>query len=223
MKKFDFYEFAAVLCPGALLVLALTRLLPELAFLAKKESYTFGDLGVFVLLSYVAGQLVQAVGNVLAKIWWLCWRGLPTDWVRTEKHKLIAQQQTDRLSQKLSELAGIEAPSGIAGFSESDWYAITRQIYAVVRYAGRSGRVDIFNGYYGMFRGLTASLLVVFVASVVQRGFVHPRVYVLLGSGLVLALFRMHRFAVNYARELFVQFLTTQKGDKSAAPTKEPE
>ncbi len=221
MKKFDFYEFAAVLCPGALLVLALTRLLPELAFLGKKDSYSFGDLGIFVLLSYVAGQLVQAVGNVIAKIWWQFWSGLPTDWVRTGKHDLIAKQQTAQLSDKLSELAGIATPNGISGFSKNDWYGITRQMYAVVRYAGRSMRVDIFNGYYGMFRGLTASLLVVIAASAVQRGFVQPRLYVLLGVGLVLALFRMHRFAVNYARELFVQFLTTQKGDKPAASAKE--
>jgi len=221
MKKFDFYEFAAVLCPGALLVFALTKLFPELSFVGNKETFSFGDLGVFVLLSYVTGQLVQALGNVIAKVWWVFWSGLPTDWVRSGKHKLIAQQQMAQLSGKLSELTGIAVPNGVGAFSQADWYVITRQIYTVVRHAGRSSRVDIFNGYYGMFRGLTASLLLVTTLSVIQRGWVHLRLYVLFTAGVVLAVFRMHRFAVNYARELFVQFLTTQKGDKPPGSTKD--
>ena len=113
---------------------------------------------------------------------------------------------------------GINSPNGLVGFSTEDWYMITRQIYAVVRYVGRSARIDIFNGYYGMFRGLAAALLLVILASALQRGFGHPRLYVLLVGALVLAIFRMHRFAVNYARELFVQFLVTQKSDKAPKP-----
>ena len=223
MKKFDFYEFAAVLCPGALLLFALTRLIPELGFLRNKESFSFGDLGVFVLLAYVAGQLVQAVGNVIAYVWWKCWSGLPSDWPRSGKHKLLAGQQTSALPAKMAELVALNARSGIGDFAADDWYMITRQIYAVVRHAGRSARIDIFNGYYGMFRGLAAALLLVIVAVAVQRGFGHPRLYILLVGAFVLAMFRMHRFAVNYARELFVQFLATQKTDKPAASAKETE
>jgi hypothetical protein len=223
IKQFDFYEFAAVLCPGALLLFALTRLIPELGFLTNKDTFSFGDLGVFVLLAYVAGQFVQAVGTAIAYIWWKSWGGLPSDWARSGKHKLLAQQQTALLPARLAKLTEINARSGISGFSADDWYLITRQIYAVVRHAGRSERIDIFNGYYGMFRGLAACLLLVIIAIAVQRGFGNPRLYVLLVGALVLAIFRMHRFAVNYARELFVQFLATQKTDKPAAAPKEAE
>jgi len=221
MKKFDFYEFAAILCPGALLVLALARLMPQLAFLANKDSYSFGDLGIFVILSYIAGELVQALGDVIAKVWWKFWCGLPTDWVRSGKRELLAPQQAAQLPAKLLELTGITAPHGVTRFSQDDWYGITRQVYAVILHARRSSRVDIFNAYYGMFRGLTASLLLVIVASVIERGCLHPRLYALLIGAFILALFRMHRFGVNYARELFVQFLTTQKDEKPLPPVKE--
>lgn len=223
MKKFDFYEFAGILCPGALLVLVLARMFPELAFIGNKENFSFGDLGIFVVLSYVAGELVHAVGNGIEKLCWGLWSGLPSDWVRSGKHDLISKQQKNQLGDKLAELTNIELPGGIHGLTQKAWYAITRQMYAVVRYAGRSSRIDVFNGYYGMFRGLAASLLVVIGVSILQRGWAHPRFYIFFGIALILALIRMHRFGVNYARELLVEFLATQKTDKPVSAPKEGE
>src|SRR6266487_3369807 len=62
MKKFDFYEFAGVLCPGAVVVFGLAKLHPQLAPLIVKDDVSLGDLGFFVILSYVAGRLVLGVG-----------------------------------------------------------------------------------------------------------------------------------------------------------------
>ena len=38
-----------------------------------------GNLGIFVLVAYMTGNIVQAVGNLLEKLWWRLWHGMPTE------------------------------------------------------------------------------------------------------------------------------------------------
>jgi len=64
MRDFDFYEFVGILIPGATLVFGAALLnLVDLPFVRTKESLSFGDLGATVVLSYVAGHLIQGIGN----------------------------------------------------------------------------------------------------------------------------------------------------------------
>src|SRR6266498_4439013 len=130
MRKFDFYEFAGVLCPGAVVVFGLARLYPALAPLVSKDEISFGDLGLFVILSYVAGHLVQAFGNVIEKIWWFFWGGLPSDWVRSEHQHLLTKEQKDHLNAAFEKLSGIHIKP-IPQLTKKEWFSITRQIYAI--------------------------------------------------------------------------------------------
>jgi hypothetical protein len=66
--------------------------------------------------------------------------------------------------------------------------------------------VDTFNGNYGLNRGLAAGLPAALALMPTQAA-VDWRVVVCVLVGAGLALYRMHRFARHYARELFVQFL----------------
>ncbi len=214
MKKFDFYEFAGVLCPGAVVVFGLAKIYPTLApLISKQEGASLGDLGFFVILSYVAGHLVQAFGNIIEKLWWLCWGGLPSNWLRSKRERLLTDDQKAHLKVKFEKLSGTHIKP-IGDLTRRAWFNITRQMYAIVSHAGRAVRIDIFNGNYGMFRGIAAAMVVLIVASTVETGWHHPQRYAFLGSALLLALLRMHRFGVHYARELFVQFLATEKDDK---------
>jgi hypothetical protein len=221
MKKFDFYEFAGVLCPGAVVVFGLSKIYPTLApLISKQEGASIGDLGFFVILSYIAGHLVQAVGNVFEKFWWMCWGGLPSNWLRSTRERLLTKEQKEHLRLKFEKLTGTHIKP-ISDLRKKEWFVITRRMYAIVSHAGRSGRIDIFNGNYGMFRGIGAAMFVLIAASLVEVGWQHPRRYAILGGALILALLRMHRFGVHYARELFVQFLTTEKTDKAPQPASE--
>src|SRR5262249_34772860 len=67
MKTFDFYEFAALLTPGAVLLYAVSRICPEAAPFIEAKGFTLGDLGLFIMLAYVAGHLVQAFGNLIER------------------------------------------------------------------------------------------------------------------------------------------------------------
>jgi hypothetical protein len=223
VKKFDFYEFTGVLAPGAVVVYGLARIYPELGILVRNEKITFGELGLLLVLAYVAGHLVQAFGNVVEWIWWKFAGGWPTDWVRTRKRNIIATAQWKALPERIRDSLKIKCPDDLSTVRPEEWVPITRQIYAAVRKAGRSERVDIFNGNYGMFRGVAAGIIVILVAAITDAGTSRWRLYCALLVMALLALTRMHRFGVHYARELFVQFIGMQPGETAPAKKEEKE
>jgi hypothetical protein len=91
--------------------------------------------------------------------------------------------------------------------SKRDWYSITRQVYAEVAARSSNSRVDIFNGNYGLTRGIASALLIGLVLLLIVHGFTYWQIILALLVGIGVALYRMHRFGILYARELFVQFL----------------
>jgi hypothetical protein len=222
MKKVDFYEFVGVIAPGALLLFGLSFIFPEIGTLIHGKDISFGDLGLFLILAYVAGHLVQAVGNAIEAIWWKCAGGLPTDWVRTGKHKLLAPQQTQKLPAKVREALKINCPDKLSDLDRQDWLCITHQAYAAIKKVGLSARADTFNGNYGMFRGVVAGLLILLVTDFYQSQTHNYKLYAVLAVAICLSLYRMHRFSVHYGRELFVQFLNVLPTDV-AKPSKEKE
>lgn len=218
MKQFDFYEFTGILLPGAIVMAAMVLLFPGWGLPTLVKDVSVGGLGIFIVLAYAVGHLVQAVGNLIEAVWWKCWGGMPTNWLRTKPARLLAEQQISLLQERLRKQPGL-ASFEIASSSLSDWHAITRQIYAAVAGAGRASRVDTFNGNYGLNRGLAAGLLAVLAFLPTQTTMDWRLVVcVLVGAGL--ALYRMHRFSRHYARELFVQFLqlSERESDKEKKP-----
>lgn len=205
MKQFDFYEFTGILIPGATVLTGAVVLFPGWGLPALIKDTSVGGLGVFVVLAYVLGHLVQAVGNGVESVWWKLWGGMPTDWLRTKPERLLAPSQINALEKAVKERLGLDDLQ-IAHSNAGQWYAVTRQIYAEVAGAGRAGRIDVFNGNYGLNRGIGAGLLVVLVIAVIKW----PVDWTIAGGvtvAMALATYRMHRFARHYAREVFVQFL----------------
>ncbi len=81
---------------------------------------------------------------------------------------------------------------------------------AVVADAGKAAHVDRFNGNYGLLRGLAAAFVaLIVIAPMLGKGICIIGVLLIL---LLLAIQRMHRFAVHYATELFTQYLLISAG-----------
>jgi hypothetical protein len=208
MRNFDFYEFAALLAPGAVALVVLGATVPATRSLI--FNLQIGDFGLFVLLAYVCGHLAQAVGGFLESAWWKARGGIPTDWPRRDS-RLLSSSQRLRLIAGLRKRGLIDERSELHEITEADWYAITRQVYAVVQKADRSTRVDIFNGNYGLSRGLAAAFLVLAAFLTVRVVFDgdYPQALLLVCACLLLFLYRMDRFGQHYARELYIQFIET--------------
>ncbi len=203
-KRFDAYAYVGVIAPGTVLVFGGLVLFPDLNPAPSQQGFTVGDLGIFLLLAFVVGHLVQAVGNVVERVWWFFFGGMPTDWIMDNPQRLLAKAQVDKLGRKVAEDLGIEG--GLSGIGKRDWFPITRQIYAKVSAAGQSDRADTFNRNYGLMRGVTASffMLAVVVVAADYQDWKAALIVAVLG---VVALARMHRCGKHYAREVFVQYL----------------
>jgi hypothetical protein len=203
-RTFDFYEYAGIIIPGAVLVMALVFLFPEGRALLSKEGVTLGELGLFVIIAYATGQLVQAIGNYLEWIWWRLWGGMPSTQVLCGKY--LSPNQHKRILDELRLELGDVNPSKLP---QRERLAIVRELYTQVAAAGKATRVDTFSGSYGLMRGLAAALAVIFVFAVAtDKG-----ASALIASGILflLAVHRMHRYGWHYATELCLQFLAVRK------------
>jgi len=207
MRNLDFYEFAGILVPGILVLVLLCCLYPSVLPLGvTKDSPSAGAFGILVVIGYGAGHLVQAVSNLLEPLFWGLFGGMPTDWLRKPKQMLISEDQARKIQVQAKLVFAYDAEKVISGLSHREWSAMVRQMYAAVQAAGRASRVDTFNGNYGMLRGLTTALLIGIIALPGSPLRSWPLALALFGA-CVLAAVRMRRFAMHYARELFVQFL----------------
>ena len=128
--------------------------------------------------------------------------GRHAEQARGAGHYLSAEQRK-RLTEALKTDPKINRDIESAG--KAEYGAIVREVYAIVSAAGKHPRVDIFNGNYGLLRGLAAAFLaLIFVALILGKGLYVIGALVIL---LLLAIQRKHRFAVHYATELFTQYL----------------
>jgi len=201
--KMTFCEQLGIVIPGSVLMLGFVLYYPALQFVAAKDGLSVGDLGLFVLIAYAAGHLVAAIANALETLFWGILGGMPSDWVTRDPPSLLTPEQVESLRTKLATRFSIAIPK-IAGLDRKMWRPISRQIYADVGKNGKADRVDTFNGNYGLNRGLASACLVLLVVALAHADG-------MISAGLAFAAlvygYRAYRFAMYYARELYVQFL----------------
>ncbi len=203
MKKPTFYEQIGIIIPGAVFLFGLIFYFPALRDLLAKDGVTVGQLGIYVLLSYAAGNLVAACGNIGENVLWRTAGGMPSEWILKRETTLISSQQRALIQKKLGARLGIEITS-IDGMNAKVWWPISRQLYADVARHGKSDRIETFNGNYGLNRGLAAACLILACIAAIQQSW---WACVLLAALTIVYVYRAYRFGVHYARELYVQFL----------------
>jgi hypothetical protein len=184
------------------MLFGLTMTYARLKFLVTDVS--LGGLGLFIVFAYAAGHLTQAFGNVVEDIWWKAWGGKPSDWVRNEDQTLLAASQRSALAAQIQKQ--FQTTVDLDKISSSDWYSLTRQIYATVQGKGRSSRIDTFNGSYGLNRGMAGAFALLAILTLIHN-YTDWKCPAALACLAMLSAYRMHRFGQGYARELFVEFL----------------
>lgn len=207
MRQFDFYEFAGVIAPGVVVLLAAGLIWPNYLGNVQKLDVTLGGFGLALLIAYVAGHLLQGAGNLFESLWWKFMGGWPSDWPRTGKGDLLSKAQVEKLQDRIRQDLGYADFTFGPDLTAEAWHPVFRQIYAAVRAAGRDDRAHTFNGNYGMFRGIVAAAIVSTAAILIVRGWEVWLLCMASSAAALLAALRMHRFATHYAKETFVQFL----------------
>ncbi len=214
MTKFiSAYEYGAVIGPGALLLYGVMLMAPQSASMLNSSGLTLGDLGVFVLLSFVIGHVVQAVGNVLESIIWRVSGGWPTQRIlmgrAIGKSNRLSDAQRDAIRLSLARALRYDVSFG----DDASWDVLSRAMYAQVSKAARAARIDSFNRTYGMLRGVTVVLLGLSIASLIL-GKGPPTLGVIALLASVATLIRMLRFAGSYASELIVEYVALTDPDQ---------
>jgi hypothetical protein len=207
MYKLDFYEFVGILAPGVVFLVGLGYLFPDLESQMIANNISIGDFGILLIISYVSGHVVQSVGNLIEKVYWWFWGGEPTDWVRTKKHYLISVGQIIALKQKISQQLINEHVEDIDKLNYESWRSLTRQISARIVSMGMGFRINLFNGNYGLFRGISSVFISLLAIMLLNIHIFNIKLIFGLIFLIVLSLYRMHRFGCNYAKELFTQFI----------------
>lgn len=203
--NFDSYEYISVVVPGAVPALTVWWLLPEVRVFFGSDGFEIGELGIFFVVSFIVGQMVQTLGNALEQIhrWFSLgkedlpftrWRGVDTDrWRRFEeacRHRFGGEGG---------------APN------RENWSSLSAEIYAALEAAGMTRRLDAFTRTYGLARGMVAGSLLAFVFVVWLGGPTDWTVAIglLVFAGMMYA--RMWRFSRSYVREIVAQFLELSK------------
>ena len=205
MNKFSVYEQVGIVTPGAVFLFVAMFYVPELRDVLAKDGISIGGLGVFLLVAFATGHLLAALGNVVEAAYWRAKGGMPTSWIVGSNPRLLSAEQIARLEAAVSQRLDL----GLKPLRDLDariWFPISRQIYSDVERHGHVSRVDTFNGTYGLNRGLCAAMLALAVGSVMLQPAHWP---VSLGVAALggIYLSRMHGSGVDYARELYNQFL----------------
>ncbi|PVX30984.1 hypothetical protein [Sphingomonas pokkalii] len=216
-KSFDPYEVIGIITPGTLVALLLASEVPLFKRFVNGDGLTVGDLGLFVMVAFVLGHLIQAFGNLVEAPVWL-FRGLPSSYVRNAEQRLISPAQRKILDARLVAMEGESAKLDSVPYPV--FRAITARAYTRVQAAGRSARIDTFSRTYGLFRGLVAASTLALGWSIfAHRG--QTTLLIVLGVMLCAAVWRMRRFGEHYARTLWLEFIdlpAATTGPAQAAP-----
>jgi hypothetical protein len=216
VNKMTFYEQVGIVIPGSVFVFGLLFFFPDFQTVLTKDGVSLGDFGIFVLLSYAAGHLIAAIGNV-GEVWfWRFFGGMPSDWITKASSTLLSSSQVDLVEKKVQTRLGIMG--NVRGLDPKVWWPISRQMYADIAKNGEPDRIDTFNGMYGLNRGLAAATFSLGCIAAVQGKW-----SVAFGLFVLTAVYdyRAYRFGVHYGRELYLQFLVLNDAESRSAASGE--
>lgn len=199
---FDPYEFIAVIIPGALPTFAASLLVPEIANVLSTEGVELGEFGIFLIVSFVVGHVVQWIGNLIENAedhLGVGKRDLPF-----AKKRPIPEDQWARFEKCVSQVTG-EADRKVG---RDNYSTVIREVYSHLQAAQKTQRIDVFNPTYGLCRGMVAgALLTTFLILLLGTSDTYHY------AGLVFAVLavplyvRMRRFSRLYMTEIVSQFL----------------
>ncbi len=209
MPKFDPYEYIGVIIPGIVLVVVLLQLHPSIGVVLQ-PGLTIGEFGLIVILSVVAGHLLQALGNAYEAAVWCVFGGMPTAWAARNKTSLLTTQQLTRLE------SGLQADFGCSRQDLKKGRGAVRELNAMVRAKGKVDRIEAFNRSYGLMRGIASAFLVSGSLVLVQN-LSDWQMAVALYVAAAIATYRMVRFGEHYAREMYVEYLRCREAPPKQA------
>lgn len=193
-KDFSFYEFVGLVVPACIFLFGGYLILKFYKQIQIVDFSKLGETVIFIIVCYGVGHIIQSLGNLFEKLIWFIYGGMPTKWLSTPNHfkkTLFEQSLNQDILQKVQSKFGTK---------QKDYGRLT---YNVLYQSGKTGRIDIFNGNYSLFRGLTISFLLLAGIVCYYSDWQHSLISFI---PMLLLTRRMIRFAKYYATETFMTF-----------------
>jgi len=159
-KQFSFHEFAGIITPGALLIYFGNYILKNRFDITLFGIENAGESVFLIIVAYALGHIIHAIGNIFEQVIWKIYGGMPTNWLTkppSPKQQLFDNADTQKILAKIhSKYDNVEGKD------------YGRNIYNLLYLMKNTGRIDIFNANYSLFRGLTVSILIITILCVIS-------------------------------------------------------
>lgn len=195
-KELSLYEFAGVLIPSVILLFFTELLIKHAYHLAIIDFSKLGESIVFLAVAYGVGHVLHSIGNLLELLLWKIFGGMPTNWLTRKprfKQKLLDKHDTKKTIEKIYK-----------NFSESENKDYGQLVYTYLLAKNLTGKIDIFNANYSMFRGLTVAFVILGILTLGLFNLQYALIPFVLG---VLSFYRMFLFAKLYAKEIYRTYM----------------
>lgn len=209
IKYFNQFELKSIVIPGgyALSFLLITN--PNFEYFV--ATITFGGFAFCVFLSFVAGHLINSLSYFLEIIFFRLFGGMPTDWIFGENRakkkwaKVLTENQKLALDDLLQKKLTINPNSVIS----TECRAVVHQLRLFIPDDKLQRLIDHNTNYCFHRASSTTSILLacyfLFIGSWVISSIL--LIFVILFS------YRMYKFGIYYARELFLQFINASHSE----------
>lgn len=199
-----------MLVPGTVLLAGAGALWPGTNLASLLIPSTTGAALIHLVGAYAVGHVLQAIGNLAERWYWKPWGGMPTDWAFTRPRRGVfgkAVADCKQATEHSGEITDLNV-----------WRQVLSSARAKVYSSGLAARVGVFNGSYGMFRGLCVAGLVFLASAWTSEQLATLRlmttIYAVLLALTSLSLYRMHHFGLLYARELHANIAIVAKREQ---------
>jgi hypothetical protein len=199
-KDLTFYEFVALIIPSVVLLFSVNFIL---TLQGNKSFFDFSNIGesvIFLCFSYALGHIIQGIGNIFENLLWKCYGGMPTKWLLKPnrfKERILDINMIEKIKEKIEKDYGSIS-------NETDYGLI---IYDKLFQKKLTERIDIFNGNYSLFRGLSITFIILFVYLIFDKNHEFALVCFIC---FFISLRRMIRFGKHYAKNIFRSYLNQQ-------------
>jgi hypothetical protein len=211
-RELSMYEIAGIMGPGIIFIIVIYILFPDLTSHLGNEPITIGLFGIILMLSYIVGHVVQAIGNILIKPFWKLIGDEPKYWIINKKSKnLLNEKQTKLLKSRFENELEIQLPNDITEISKSDWDSYNRSIFVSVNKLDNTSQANVFLADFGLFRGLATALILGLLISIMLYGLEYWIYQVLTLLIICLSGYRMLQFAKYHIRELYLLLIYRPK------------
>ncbi|MBF0296599.1 MAG: hypothetical protein HQL96_15545 [Magnetococcales bacterium] len=238
MHKFNIYEFAGVITPGVLALFVAAIIYPDFTAIDKILNINIGGFGVIVFIAYIAGHLLQGLGNKLEKLlFFLLHKSSPSDWILSNenRYKLLSICQYNKLSDYLIDNYNFDINSS-NDIQNNKWEFVYKQIHIKTLAADQDSRIAIFQGNVGLFRGVAIISIFFCLLSVclsISKSLAcyltsnsiddlaidyHSLLFILISLlALLISIDRMMYFKIKFTSELLIQYLIVNENKESSS------